>query len=71
MRQIEKGKAFYCNPGKPFIMPLPIRDGASIRSSDTQSKSPQMIKQCLCGYLGVMTSWYFCNSSCLWSPLIQ
>ena len=36
VRQIEKGKALCRNPVEPCSTPLPIEDGASIRSSGTQ-----------------------------------
>ena len=36
VRQIEKERALYRNPMEPCSTPLPIRDGASLRSSGTQ-----------------------------------
>ena len=30
----------------------------------------EVITHGLCGYSGVMTSWYCCQSSCGWSPLV-
>ena len=55
---------------EPCSTQLTVEHGASIRSSDTQCKSSEMITHGLCGYSGVMTSWCFCNSSCGWVPLI-
>ena len=54
MRQIEKGKALYRHPVEPCSTPLPIQAGASIRSSGTQCKSPQMITHGLCGRYDVL-----------------
>ena len=42
MRQTEKRKALYRNSVESCSTPLPIQDGASIRSSGTQCKSPEM-----------------------------
>ena len=62
-------KALYRNSVQPCSTPLPIHDWASIRSSNTQCKSSDMITHGVCGYSSVMTSWCSCNSSCGWSPL--
>ena len=48
VRQIETGKALYRNPVEPCSTPLPIQDGALIRSSGTPRKSPEMIMHGLC-----------------------
>ena len=48
VRQIEKGRALYRNPVEPCSTPLPIQDAASILSSGTQCKTPEMITYDLC-----------------------
>ena len=58
------------HPVEPCSTPLPIQVGALMWASDTQCKSPETITHGLCGYLGIMTSSCFCNSSCGWSPPI-
>ena len=58
VRKIEKGKALYRNSMGYCSTPPPIEDGASTQSSGTQYYSPEMITHSLCGYSGVMASWF-------------
>ena len=55
------------HPGLHCSTLLPIQDGAPIQASGMQCKSPQVITHGLCGYLGVMMSWYFCHPIKFWS----
>ena len=70
----DPGKPLWGSLGKKGVVPSPsgalqhsiplsIQNGTSIWSSSTQCKLLKLITYGLCGYLGGMMSWRFCNSS--------